>query len=60
MSTPYTPPPIPKVVIEWLERVYPNDLRMYEGAEEAAIRMAIGQQKLIARLLLEYNKQQHR
>jgi hypothetical protein len=59
VSTPYTAPPIPKAVIDWLERIFPNDLTQFSGLVdgEVAIREAIGAQGVIARLKREYNKQ---
>lgn len=50
-------PPIPKPLLEWLEKVYPNDLTQFDCKDESLIRQAVGQQQVLLRLKLEYNKQ---
>ena len=50
-------PPVPRPLLEWLDRVFPNDLLKLDDASDRQIQRAFGQQEVLKRLRTEYNKQ---
>lgn len=49
-------PPIPKTLIEWLERAWPNDV-LNVGPTDRDVGIHIGRQQVIRNLRVAYNQQ---
>lgn len=49
-------PPVPKLLLEWLERIFPNCVPSLTD-NDRQIGAAIGAQEVIRKLRFEYNKQ---
>lgn len=47
-------PTVTKELIDWLEKIYPNDIVHLAYQEEREINMSIGQQQVIAKLKMEF------